>query len=389
MTIDQLSLYNDALRIIGERALASLAEAREPRFRLDAVWDLGAVAHCLEVVKPRFAATVAKLNTPTTPVGHGYKHQHALPAEYIAQAGVFSDDHLDAPIERFLTDGRTVATDYATIYVRYIRDPADYAVWTPTFARVVSSYLAREISPRIVPDRAADIAAYHADAVKVAIELNMVEEPIPRARPGTASLSGDWFQIYNEALHIIGLPQMITKNDASERRAALDAALSQGVVQEEMEDTTWEWAIDSDRIFYNPSLNPDWGYKRVFDEPSDIAVVSGLYYDEYMQSPVKKYTRENGRIFCDEEEIYLQYISKSRIAQPSSWPLYFRRLISANLAKRVAGMLDGNLEAALAAYHEAQRRAKANDLRNSPPRKIQNGSWTQAKYQGHSRRTRP
>ncbi len=42
MAVDQLSLYNRALLIMGQRFLSDLSEEREPRRLLDQVWNDGA-----------------------------------------------------------------------------------------------------------------------------------------------------------------------------------------------------------------------------------------------------------------------------------------------------------------------------------------------------------
>lgn len=389
MTISQLALYNNALRLIGERELADLTEAREPRFRLDGVWDLGAVAYCLEVIKPRFACTVSHITTPTTSTEHAFTSVFTLPADYVALAGVFSNSTLDEPINRYIVEGRTIACNHDEIYLRYVRDPADFTVWTPTFAQAVSGYLAKEIASRLTPDRFADIVQVHTDRFKVAIELNGVEEPMPRAKPATASLSQDWLYIYNDALFIMGLPQLITVDDDSNTRAALDAALSTQLVLDELEDTGWEWANTSTQIQYNPSVEPSWGYRRAFDKPADVAVLSGLFCDEYMQHPLKNYSDEGSYFFADVNEMYVKYVATTLVSTPSAWPAYFRRLISANLARRCAAVLSGSVEIAMMEYASAQKRAKANDLRNSPPRRIQNGTWTTRRLSNEGSRNRP
>ena len=43
MALDKVGIYNDALILLGERRLSSISEAREPRYNLDAIWDIGAV----------------------------------------------------------------------------------------------------------------------------------------------------------------------------------------------------------------------------------------------------------------------------------------------------------------------------------------------------------
>ena len=51
----QLTLYNNALHLIGERKLSSLSENRECRRLLDTVWDRPAIDDCLERGQWNFA----------------------------------------------------------------------------------------------------------------------------------------------------------------------------------------------------------------------------------------------------------------------------------------------------------------------------------------------
>ena len=44
----KLTLYNGALRLLGQTNIEDTDEAREPRYTLDDAYDKGAVKHCLE-----------------------------------------------------------------------------------------------------------------------------------------------------------------------------------------------------------------------------------------------------------------------------------------------------------------------------------------------------
>lgn len=81
MANDQLSLYNNALTVLGERKIASLTENREPRRVLDDVWS-GAVKYCLEQGQWKFAIRTSKLtySTDVNPV-FGYRRAFERPSE--------------------------------------------------------------------------------------------------------------------------------------------------------------------------------------------------------------------------------------------------------------------------------------------------------------------
>ena len=152
MAVDQLSLYNDALLILGQRKLASLTEDREPRYRLDDAYSVDAVSYCLELVKPTFAQFTLKMETPT--VGETFTHDHTLTAAYVAVIGVFADPALDQPITRYVIEGDQLKCDYDVVYIRLVSDAAVFDLWSPSFTRVMSAYLANELAIRITPDEA-------------------------------------------------------------------------------------------------------------------------------------------------------------------------------------------------------------------------------------------
>ena len=66
MAIDKLSVYNNALILIGERTLTALTENREPRRLLDSSFDFDAINYCLEeaFVEPSELDTVVFYDNP-------------------------------------------------------------------------------------------------------------------------------------------------------------------------------------------------------------------------------------------------------------------------------------------------------------------------------------
>ena len=58
----QLSIYNGALSILGERKLASLTENREPRYKLDDVWGNDLIRRVLQMGQWNFAKRTIELD---------------------------------------------------------------------------------------------------------------------------------------------------------------------------------------------------------------------------------------------------------------------------------------------------------------------------------------
>jgi len=387
MAIDKLSLYNNALLLIGQRRLQSLTEDREPRHLLDGAYDLGAIEYCLEVVKPVFSRKTAKLTSSTANPVHDLGNDFTLPSDYNTIVGVYSDALLDQEISRYIIEGNTLTCDFTTIYVRYISDDhvASFANWSNSFARVVSAYLGREISIKLAPSQYETIDELFTDRVEVSKQLDLEREPAKRSSVTTNTLTNDWRLIYNDALLIMGLDEITQNNDDSNRRTKLDRALDAGIVKDLLEDTGWTFAVTSTQSFFDPSVEPAWGYTRAHAKPSDLYRIVGLFYDEYMQQPLKLYQDEGKYFFTDEDEIIVSYISSSWLNTPANWPTFFRRLVAAKMAKDAAPSLKGegaNIENAMAEHEDRESKAMSNDAMAAPPRKLAGGKWTSSRFKG-------
>jgi len=391
MAISKLTLYNNALVLLGQRVLSSDTEDQPHRYFLDnAYTDLSANQYCLELTKPVFSRKTTKLSTSSTPTESGYLYQFALPSDYIGMVQAFSDDKLDQPINRYIIEGSNIICDYSPVYLRFVSDDhvTSFTSWDESFARVVSAYLAKEIAMKVAPNCMEIMTALFNERVASVMELNKVNEPAFRPSKATSTLTNDWLNIYNDALLIMGLPKITSNNDDSYRRSQIDAALSSTLIEELLEDTGWTFGLTSTKMQYDPSVEPAWGYRRAFQKPADLERISGLYYDEYMDAPLKRYLDEGDYFFADEDEIYFQYVSTNYQSTVSSWPAFFKRLVAARLAKDSAMSLRAEgadpVVAALE-FEDRESKAKANDAMAAPPRKLTNGNWVSSRFRGTDR----
>lgn len=155
MATTQLALYNEALiEHLGERPLASLAEDREPRRVLDAIWDGGARKYCLEQGSWKFALRVAKLSyNPSITPAFGYRYAFSKPTDFVKIVKLCSDAHFQAPLLNYTEESNLWFTDNQEIYITYVSiDPLygfDMSLWPETFAKYVAAYLAYRACSRI------------------------------------------------------------------------------------------------------------------------------------------------------------------------------------------------------------------------------------------------
>lgn len=379
--MDQLDLYNDALLLLGQRQLADLTEDREPRHRLDGAYNRDAIGYCLELVQPQFASLTAKLDSPAAAATFDYSH--TFPADYVSLVGVFSDARLDQEVNRYIIEAGSLLADYDTVYLRYITSDIDIGSWSPSFFKVVSAYLARETATRLSPDDYEKLDLKFKERVSSAQQIEAAKVPDPRSSAPRGTLTESWRKIYNDALQILGAPEITNNDDDSNRRVQLDRTLDSGLIDDLLEDTSWQFGYQSVQIHYDPSKEPDWGHKYALPKPADLHRLDGLYTDEFLQVALTRYDDHNGLWFCGYQVIYCQYISKEYLANPAGWPNYFRRLVAARMAKDAAPTINpAREERAIADYEERKSSAMSVDAMQSPPRLLADGDWTKSRFRG-------
>lgn len=155
MATNKLSLYNGALRILGERKLASLTEDREPRRLLDDAWDgETAVKFCLEQGLWKFAMVAAQIpNSPSVTPSFGYNFAIEHPDDFVRTAYFCSDEFFKFPITDYIDVGQFWYVNYDNVFVQYVSNATtaglDYSLWPESFTKYVETYLANDIAPRL------------------------------------------------------------------------------------------------------------------------------------------------------------------------------------------------------------------------------------------------
>ena len=383
MATSKLEHYNNALQLIGQRRISSLSVDDDPRHYLDAAYDADAIAYCLEISKPVFATKSVELDSSVVSTETDLDNVFTLPIDYIVTVEVFSDAKFNQPITRYVIESNKLLTDYATVYLRYISNDSvttlDY--WTPTFIKLFSAFLAKEICPKVAPTYLEGITTLFLERLE-----SVRNDPMGRVTRSTAttanrSLSASWISVYNDALMILGLDEITSAIDDSDRRAKLDTALNSGIVAELLESDDWSFANYSDKAFYNASYTPAFGYTRVHDQPPKMHRLIEVYSDEEMETPLTVYRFDDEKFHSMHDEIYIEYISTDYLSNPSVWPTYFKRLVSARLAKDVAsGLAPDKLEVIRGEYAERELKARTLDegqlaSRGKSPSFVLTESW--------------
>lgn len=391
MAYDQLKLYNEALLLAGERSLTSLSETHETRYRLDEEYtNSSATEYCLELVQPAFARKTTRLNSPAA--GSTMSWSHTLPSDYVSFIGLYTDAALSKPVSRYIIEGGAIVCDHADVYLRFTSDGYSISAWDISFAKVVSSYLAMKVAARLSREEYDKLVKTHESAVAVASSIAARTELVPRPLKDGTTLSSDWMNIYNDALLILGLDALTSTSDDSGRRFKLSQALSTGIVEALMEDCGWQFGFSTEKLEYDSGIEPDWGYSYAFEKPSNLHRIDGLYYDEFLQVPLKEYHDEGNYFYTDVTEFYFQFVSTDFITTPANWPTHFKKLVAAKMAKDAGAALrseGADVNNAIAIFNEREKNSKSIDAMQSPPRKLAQGSWTRARYSGNYGKGRP
>lgn len=151
----QLALYNEALRLLGERKLASLSESREPRRLLDDVWASGErIDYWLEQGQWNFAMRTVEIDyDPTIEPTFGYRRAFAKPTDWKRTAGVASDEYFNSPLTKYTDEAGYWYADLDTIYVRFVSNGASYGAdltrWPQSFVRYCAADMAKDICEKL------------------------------------------------------------------------------------------------------------------------------------------------------------------------------------------------------------------------------------------------
>jgi len=154
----QLQIYNDALKLVEERKLASLTEARKPRYLLDDVWNGGGVDACLEESDWDFArCTNMLVYDPSINPAFGYIHAFKHPPDWLRTSAVASDPYFQSALTQYADEAGYWWGDLAQIYVKYVSNDVNYggnlALWPESFKQFVAAHFAQKIVGSLTHDK--------------------------------------------------------------------------------------------------------------------------------------------------------------------------------------------------------------------------------------------
>jgi hypothetical protein len=190
--------------------------------------------------------------------------------------------------------------------------------------------------------------------------------------------------IYNGALLICKERFLASTSEEREPRRLLDHVWDNGGIRSCLEEGQWHFAMRTVQIDYDPSIEPDFGYRRAFEKPTDWVRTSALCSDEYLNVPLTQYTDEAGYWYADLDALFIRYVSDDTDygLDLNKWPESFSRFVEAHFAGQIIGKLSGGQEReaeVFAKRREALLQAKSKAAQTQPTRFAAQGAWTSSR----------
>jgi hypothetical protein len=148
------------------------------------------------------------------------------------------------------------------------------------------------------------------------------------------------------------------------------------------------------QIDYDTAIDPEFGYSRAFNKPTDWCATSALCSDEYFREPVLQVSDEAGYWYCDLDTIYVRYVSDDSAfgGDLSLWTPKFTEFVVAHFASKIILKLTGDTKKQEYFNHPKSGyrkrkldEAKSLDAMSDPTKFLPRGSWSRSR-RGSTRR---
>lgn len=197
--------------------------------------------------------------------------------------------------------------------------------------------------------------------------------------------------IYNGALLLCGERFLGSLTEEREPRRLLDHVWSENGVKTCLENGQWTFAMRSVQIDYDPSVEPDFGYSRAFQKPSDWVVTSSVCVDEFFRSPQTRYVDEAGYWYSDVDTLFVRFVSSGANygMNLGAWPDSFTEYVKAHFASKIILKLSNSETEEERIYKLAEhlkRVAKNKSAMAEPTTFPARGTWSNSRNRFPNRR---
>lgn len=198
----------------------------------------------------------------------------------------------------------------------------------------------------------------------------------------------DKLSIYNGALTVLGERKLASLTENRSPRRKLDDIWDNDMIKRVLQMGQWNFAKRTAELEASTDVTPAFGYQFGFDKPEDFIRTMMVCHDEYFNLPITAYSDEASWWFCDQELIYVAYVSNDDQwgSDLSLWPPNFSEMVEHYMAWKVAPRLAGldvSDKKLGGMWKQWLTDAKATDAMESPAKFAPQGGW--ARSRGGSR----
>ena len=194
--------------------------------------------------------------------------------------------------------------------------------------------------------------------------------------------------VYNDALQLLGERKLASATEDRPVRHKLDTLWSGELLNWIAEDADWNCFMVSAKIEADDALTPSWGHRNVFTLPDALLKISGVWSDERLKTPLTDHIVEGSNIYASVDPIYIRYVPDNVVDSIGTWPPYFSRYVSSELALQLAPDLrhEDQRVGLLVEHSKRKSNALSRDAMMAPTKKLPTGSWVRSRSTGrHSR----
>lgn len=191
-------------------------------------------------------------------------------------------------------------------------------------------------------------------------------------------------EIFNTALRYCREQSIASLTEDRKPRHLLDDVWDSGGLDRCLEQANWKFATRTQKLDYDTSIEPEFGYSRAFQVPSDWVVTSGVCADEYFDVPLTRYAHEAGYWYADIEIIYVKFVSNhvDYGNNIGDWPRTFADFVAAHFANEIVDRLTSDQ----ATIDSVEKRLEKNrldsmnkDAKNQPQQFPAPGNWVSSR----------
>jgi len=202
-------------------------------------------------------------------------------------------------------------------------------------------------------------------------------------------------RLYRSALRLCGAASISALTDEGEGRRLLDEVWDDDGVRRVLEAGLWNFAMRTQQLDFDTSVDPAFGYVRAFEKASDWVRTAGVWSDENLISPLVAYHDETEFLYADLDTIYVQFVSDHAEvgADLSTWPGSFSDYAEAYFASKIIHRLTSDkerlallLQPRTGILAQALKNARSKDAMRDPAKRLPPGTWTSSRGKGFGRR---